>query len=146
MENETKTLDKKEVGRPLMFKNKEELQKKIDEYFEVTPKEEWIITGLAQYLGTYRQTLMEYQQRDEFADTIKKAKEKVMAGYEIDLKQKGRVGTIFALKNFGWVDKVEIESNVNVSLSSVVDKLEAGGVTNLEREELEALEGDFEDV
>jgi len=32
------------AGRPLKFKTVEELEKKIDSYFNNTPKEEWTIT------------------------------------------------------------------------------------------------------
>jgi len=98
-----------EVGRPLKFKTPEELQLKIDEYFNSIPKEEWTITGLALALDTYRQTLLNYEHKDEFVDTIKKAKQMVENSYEIDLKKSGRTGTIFALKNFDWKDKNETD-------------------------------------
>ena len=97
------------VGRPLKFKTVEELQSKIDAYFESTPKEEWTITGLALALDTYRQTLLNYEEKDEYLDTIKKAKQMVEYSYEIDLKKSGRTGTIFALKNFDWKDKTETD-------------------------------------
>lgn len=106
-------------GRPLKFKTVEELQERIDAYFAVTPKEEWTITGLAYHLDTYRQTLLNYEERDEFLDAIKKAKLKVENGYEIDLKKNGRTGTIFALKNFGWQDKTETESKVTLDVNNL---------------------------
>ena len=96
-----------EVGRPLKFENKEELSAKIDNYFKNTDKDEWTITGLALALNTTRQTLINYENKDEFVDTIKTAKLKIENGYEIDLKKHGRTGTIFALKNFDWKDKTE---------------------------------------
>lgn len=37
--------------------------------------------------------------------------------YEVDLKESGRTGTIFALKNFDWKDKTEVDQNVSGSLS-----------------------------
>lgn len=97
------------MARPLKFQSPEELQKAIDSYFDTTPKEEWTITGLALALDTTRQTLVNYEEKDEFLDTIKKAKLKVENGYEIDLKKHGRSGTIFALKNFDWRDKQETD-------------------------------------
>lgn len=106
-------------GRPLKFKTVEELQERINSYFELTPKEEWTITGLAYHLDTYRQTLLNYEERDEFLDAIKKAKLKVENGYEIDLKKNGRTGTIFALKNFGWQDKTETESKVTLDVNNL---------------------------
>lgn len=110
------------VGRPLKFQNAGELEAKISEYFLVTPKEEWTITGLALALDTSRKVLVEYEDRDKFSNAIKKAKLKVENGYEVDLKKHGRSGTIFALKNFDWKDKTEQEVNVKGTLSSLFDK------------------------
>jgi len=99
------------AGRPLKFKSVKELEERIDAYFDNTPKDEWTITGLALALDTYRQTLVNYEEKDEFVDTIKKAKQRVENGYEIDLKKYGRSGTIFALKNFDWKDRTEQENS-----------------------------------
>lgn len=99
--------------RPLLFPDKETLDKKIDEYFLVTPKDEWTMTWLAVFLDTSRETLREYKERPEFVDSIKKALDKVEMWYEIDLKKKGNTWTIFALKNFDWKDKFENDNNNN---------------------------------
>ena len=107
--------------RPLLFPDKETLDKKIDEYFLVTSKDEWTMTWLAVFLDTSRETLREYKERPEFVDSIKKALDKVEMWYEIDLKKKGNTWTIFALKNFDWKDKFESENkndNTNVDVSS----------------------------
>lgn len=96
-------------GRPLKFKTKEELDNAINAYFDNTPKEEWTWTGLALYMDTSRQTLLNYEERPEFVDSIKKGLSRVENGYEIDLKKHGRTGTIFALKNFDWKDKKETD-------------------------------------
>lgn len=96
-------------GRPLKFKTLEELQVKIDAYFSETPEKEWTITGLALALDTSRETLMNYEEREEYFDTIKKAKEMVHNAYEKDLRRLGRSGDIFALKNFGWKDRQETD-------------------------------------
>lgn len=103
------TQESKPVGRPLKFGSVEELQLKIDQYFEDTLKEEWTWTGLALYLDTSRETLREYKERPEFVDSLKKALLRVENGYEIDLKKHGRSGSIFALKNFDWKDKTETD-------------------------------------
>ena len=92
------------IGRPLKFQTVEELQEKIAEYLDNTPKEEWTITGLAIALDTYRSVLCDYEERDVFSNTIKRAKLMVEHSYELDLKKHGRTGTIFALKNFNWKD------------------------------------------
>jgi hypothetical protein len=96
-------------GRPLKFQSVEDLQKMIDQYFEVTPVDEWTWTGLALALDTSRETLSEYRQRPEFVDPLKRALLKIENQYEIDTKKHGRAGSIFALKNFGWRDRIETD-------------------------------------
>ncbi|MCK9371036.1 DNA-packaging protein [Candidatus Dojkabacteria bacterium] len=110
-----------QVGRPLKFKSVEELQAKIDAYFNDTPKDEWTITGLALALDTSRKVLVEYEDKDEFSNAVKKAKLIVENGYEIDLKKAGRSGTIFALKNFDWRDKTEQDVNVRELPQPIID-------------------------
>lgn len=107
-ELEGKEIMTENIGRPPFYKTKEELQAAIDDYFAKTPEEETTITGLALALGfTSRQALLNYQDREEFFDTIKRAKLRVENSYEKDLKKKGNSGTIFALKNFDWKDRTE---------------------------------------
>ena len=101
-------------GRPLKYKTVDEIIPLIDKFFLETPEDEWTITGLALALDTDRMTVCEYGDRDEFSSTIKRAKLKIVNGYEKDLKKHGRVGTIFALKNFDWKDKQEIEQKVDM--------------------------------
>ena len=104
-------------GRPPKWKTPEELQKQIDKYFEDCElnNEPLTITGLALALDTYRDVLMDYQNKDEFSNTIKKAKLKIENAYEKRLIQNGRSGDILALKYFGWTDKQEIENNVSIN-------------------------------
>lgn len=98
------------MGRPLKFKNVEELQTKIDLYFKKTLREELTITGLALELDTSRRVLCDYEDnRPEFSNAIKKAKTMIENAYEISLRKYGRSGDIFALKNFGWRDKQETD-------------------------------------
>lgn len=113
------------AGRPLKFPTVEDLQKHIDDYFESTKEDEWTITGLALHLDTDRITLLKYEDRPEFTNAVKKAKMKVENGYEKDLKKHGRSGTIFALKNFDWSDKQEIDH------TSKGDKIEASPTINV---------------
>jgi len=92
----------------------EELQEKIDAYFESVkePKvlgdkiyfEPVTITGLALALGTYRDLLCNYEQRDEYYDTIRTAKQRVEHYAEKQLYNGPATGPIFALKNHGWKD------------------------------------------
>ena len=109
-------------GRPLKFQSEEHLQSLIDSYFTSTPKEEWTITGLALALDTSRETLCNYETKEQFFDTVKKAKDMVEHSYEIDLKKSGRTGTIFALKNFDWKDKSEVEAKNTVTFETLSDE------------------------
>lgn len=106
-------------GRPLKFQSVEELEEKIQAYFDdVASKavtledgkiiqEPLTITGLALALDTTRQGLINYEERDEFYDTIKRAKTVVENFAEKKLFGNNATGAIFALKNFGWKDKTE---------------------------------------
>ena len=109
------------VGRPLKFETVEILQEKIDAYFSDCEINEipLTITGLALALDTDRQTLMNYELRDEFFDTIKRAKLKIENAYEIRNINRGNGGDIFALKNFNWTDRQEVVSTVKVEKSAV---------------------------
>jgi hypothetical protein len=106
------TISKK--GRPLKFKNKNKLVKKIQEYFELCKTEDEIptISGLAVYLDTSRETLCNYEKKEDYFDTIKKAKDTVVALQE-QLAMKGKINPtvwIFSAKNnLGYVDKKENE-------------------------------------
>jgi hypothetical protein len=96
------------AGRPLKYGNIKKLQADIDAFFkECDDKEEpYTITGLALALGTYRQTLINYEGKPEFMDTIKMAKQRCENFAERRLYGQGQqAGPIFALKNYGWEDK-----------------------------------------
>lgn len=108
-------------GRPRKWNTPEELQEEIDEYFEICSEEKIpvTITGLALALNTTRETLMDYQNNDEFSDTVKRAKLRIENAYEQRLILNGRAGDIFALKNFGWKDKQEIEADIGITTINV---------------------------
>ncbi|WP_349398450.1 terminase small subunit, partial [Clostridium perfringens] len=112
-------------GRPLKFKSPEELQNKIDAYYEWAKenKKHITITGLAWFLDTNRQTLLRYEEDDSellksvsedvrqaFRDTVKRAKARIEMEYEESLYNKNSaVGAIFTLKNnYNYVDKQEV--------------------------------------
>lgn len=96
-------------GRPLKFQSIEELQEKVDKYFTSTPQEEWTVTGLAIYLNTFRNVLMDYEDKDGYSNTIKLAKAKIEHAYEMKGVQRGNAFDIFRLKNMGWKDKTETD-------------------------------------
>lgn len=130
---------KKAVGRPPKYKNKKELQIIIDKYFEecqgtVLKDEDGsvltdkhgnpiiigsrppTVTGLALALGfTSRQALLNYQAKEEFVDTITRAKTKVEQYAEERLFDKdGANGAKFSLANnfVGWKEKQQIDADI----------------------------------
>ena len=118
------------AGRPLKFKTPKELEEKINDYFTMCDAQDkpYTITGLALALDTDRKTLLNYEEREEYFPTIKKAKLRVENYAEEKLFKGGNsVGIIFNLKNnYGWKDQQEIKttSEVNISpLESAMEKL-----------------------
>jgi hypothetical protein len=112
------------VGRPMKFKTVKELKDKCDAFFARMDKKNlpYTITGLALALQTSRETLCDYQEKDDYSDTIKEAKLKCQNYAEQRLYMGGQAaGPIFALKNFGWSDKQEIDHTGKVSLSFTSD-------------------------
>lgn len=100
------------AGRPLKFTSVEDMQNKIDAYFRYCDENDkpYTISGLALALDTCRDTLLEYQGKEEFSDTINKAKQKVHVFVEERLFGSNVAGPIFNLKNnFGWKDKTDHE-------------------------------------
>ena len=94
---------------PAKLQDRALVQSIIDEYFEKTPDIEVTITGLALALDISKFTLYAYRKEGDFKDIISKAISKVENSYERSLRKNGKAGDIFALKNFGWSDKQEIE-------------------------------------
>ncbi len=110
-------------GRPRQYKTVEEMQEVIDCYFDDCKENESPVTvsGLALALDLSRQGLLNYEGRDEFVDTIKRAKQRVEIALETHLLIGRNVtGAIFNLKNnFGWKDKHEVEQTGNVTVEIV---------------------------
>lgn len=122
---------KQPVGRPPKFKNKEELEAKIQAFFEDCEGEVLLddggtpvldkhgnviyihqrpptVTGLALALGfASRQSLLDYQGKKEFLDTMLRAKTRCEQYAEERLYDRdGTHGAQFSLRaNFGWNDK-----------------------------------------
>jgi hypothetical protein len=101
------------AGRPMKFESAEQMQELIDAYFENCDANDEIytITGLAMALDTDRQTLVNYSKKEEFFDTIKKAKQRV-ENQVVSRALKGEYNSavaIFLMKNnYGYQDKVEV--------------------------------------
>ena len=137
-------------GRPPKYEKKEEMQRKIDEYFESCHrivmifdktigrhvpaidgngnllKEQYrpyTITGLADALDMSRQSLLNYSEDEEFFDTIMRAKRKCEMYAEEKLYDKnGSNGAKFSLANNfkGWKEKQEIEHSGTIKLEDVL--------------------------
>jgi hypothetical protein len=138
------------AGRPLQYETPEEMQEIIDRYFDaclirrkemagielseeeielcsITHDEHPTVSGIALVLDLNRKTLLDYQGREEFHPTVKKAKARVEGYVEQRLHNQACTGMIFSLKNnFGWKDKKETEMSGSV------------GITDLTNEELDA--------
>ena len=128
---------KRGPGQPLKFKNKSALAKAIARYFRdcdphikeidhivekdgkqevvkkkiITKQVPYTITGLAMALDTSRRTLLNYEAKEEYFHTIKKAKVKCENYAEGRLFVGGQqAGPIFNLKNNypGWKEKTEL--------------------------------------
>ena len=121
-----------EVGRPRAFKSVEEVEEKINAYFNYCEEKEkpYTMSGLAYYLGIDRKTLLNYSKNEEYFHTIKKARDKVQMQLEENaLSNKSNpTFTIFNLKNnFDWKDKIEHSSseveNINKNISNIADLL-----------------------
>lgn len=113
-------------GRPLKYNKVEEIKKDIDKYFKECDKKmkPYTVSGLAYALDMSRQSLLNYENKDEFFDTIKKAKDKIEAQLEENalLGRYNPTFTIFNLKNnYGWQDKQEIDTTVSNKIEIIND-------------------------
>lgn len=117
------------AGRPPVFKTDNDLKEKIQGYYEEIKekKENPTITGLALFLGfESRQSIYDYEKKGKFSYTIKRARLKIENAYEQGLHGTASTGCIFALKNFGWTDRQDINTtnttyNVELSKDEVSD-------------------------
>lgn len=137
-------MSKKKVGAPPRYKTVEEMQEKIDAYFEecagkvlmdadgqpvldkynnpiIYGEKPLTVTGLALALGfNSRTTLLNYQGKKEFMNTITRAKAKVEQYAEERLYDKdGANGAKFSLSNNfeGWKEKQQVDADVNSTVS-----------------------------
>lgn len=81
----------------------------------MTQQKHYTITGLAVWLDTSRQTLINYEEKGEFFDTVKGAKDKIESYTEQLLFTTTPTGPIFNLKNnYEWQDKTERDLRVEL--------------------------------
>lgn len=122
--------EEKDVGgRPPFYKTAQELKDKIDSYFKKgvkirkviigkKPNQQVVevpvptISGLAKFLGfESRQSFYDYEKKDGFTYTVKRARLFIETEYEEQLQTGSVAGAIFALKNMGWTDRTEMDLN-----------------------------------
>jgi len=103
------------AGRPAYYDDPEVFSKEVDKYFETSQLPTW--SGLALYLGfSSRDSLNDYKKKEGFSDPIKKALLRIESIYESNLFGRNPAGSIFALKNFGWKDKQEVEQSGGITI------------------------------
>lgn len=106
-------------GRPPKFETPEQLDQMVDAYLKHCEEnlKPLSVTGLCLFLGfNSRDGIYYYRDnKPEFSDSIKKALLYVEEWYEHNLNSKAATGAIFALKNFGWKDRKEIDAKGEMS-------------------------------
>lgn len=108
-------------GNPIFVKDKR--GKKTDQKVMVQSKP-YTIVGLALAIGTTRETLLDYENKDAFSDTIKRAKQLCHGFAEEQLYVgKNPTGAIFNLKNnYGWKEKSETEHSGGLTWTEELPK------------------------
>jgi len=105
------------IGRPRKISSPEEFDRLVNEYIERCRSPEApqaiTLTGLILALGlSSRESLDEYYKYDGFSDSVKRAKLIIEHEYENRLLTASNASApIFALKNFGWKDKQDVDMN-----------------------------------
>ena len=114
------------IGRPRKYETVEELDEVISAYFAECLENDLhpTVTGLAFALDLDRRSLNNYQGREEFFPTIKRAKNAVETYIEQTLMGgKATAGAIFNLKNnFGWIDERVQENKGEIGVRSITVK------------------------
>lgn len=92
------------LGRPLAIRSPDVLREKVDEYFSRGEGKPLTISGLANWIGVNRRTLLNYSKKEAFFPTIAEARSRIESYSEENLFTfKNTKGVIFSLRvNFGW--------------------------------------------
>lgn len=135
------------MARPYKY-SVEELENKIDDYFEDrTDPEKKInfvsITDLCYFLDVDRSTFYRWKNKSGYATIVKKAEQAIISVWEQQLMLPGRntTGAIFWLKNFaGMSDKVEHQH------SGQVEHNHRPQLDNISQDKLEKLNAALEEI
>jgi len=116
------------VGNPAFYDNERDLLEAINSYFENPPNKRKVVTkegheyevpvytiaGLAYHLGfASRQSIYHYIRKGKdknLGRLLERAKLFIESDYEMSLRDGNASGAIFALKNMGWKDKTEVDT------------------------------------
>lgn len=112
-------------GRPRIIESPAKFDALVNNYVDECAEREkpLTLTGIILALGlSSRQSLDEYLAYEGFPDSVKRAKLLVENQYEMGLHSCAAGGSIFALKNFGWKDKVETEHSGSVNFTNWPDE------------------------
>jgi len=135
------------TGRPRKFKDAKELLILGMKYIDKLTKEDKHLTytGLCIALGTTKEVLKTYEdgkydtEEQIFSCSVKELKLHCEQYAENRLFENNPTGAIFALKNYGWKDRQDIESiNVNHNLNQDISSMTAEEI----EKELKSLENE----
>ena len=108
------------MARPNKWTDAAKLSSDIDAYFSHCEATDDIprITGLALWLDCEIETLKSYTEKDEFSAPIKRAYNKCFDKvYQGMLTSRNPAGYIFAAKNYGMTDTVQIDmTSTNITI------------------------------
>jgi hypothetical protein len=97
------------IGRPRIISSPERMDELVDSYITLCNEtaQPITLTGMILSLGlSSRENFDEYQKYEGFYDSVKRAKYFIEHEYEKRLiTGTNAASSIFALKNFGWMDK-----------------------------------------
>ena len=106
-------------GRPRIIETPEEFSRLVDEYVQQCRDSKSVVTftGMALHLGfASRQSFYDYGKREGFSYSVSRARLLVEAEYERRLYGKSPQGAIFALKNYGWSDRLDVAAPDGIPL------------------------------
>ena len=110
------------LGRPPIYSTVEEIMPYLQGWEQaIANGEKPTITGLCLALNfESKDTLYAYRDKPDFSYPIKRALLIVENGYEKALRDNNATGSIFALKNMGWKDKMEQDLNHNGGVNVIM--------------------------
>ena len=131
--NEPETGRKLRGHRRRKWTDLELFQERVNQYFaDCDAREEtYTVTGLAMALDLARENLLKYEdERPDYSEIVKKAREKIQKGIEVAIIEGGKagkniVGLIFWLKNnAGWSDLLKLSGPDGEPLGAEMSSLE----------------------